>query len=68
MRDEYEERKSKMDRKTKHPFAITCRKCGSNDVVVIAYEYRDLGIRCRCCGSSVNCGTYFTKEGDYSGM
>ena len=54
------------EEKLKHPFAITCRKCGGNDVMVIAYEYRDLGIRCRDCGYELNCGTYYTKEYDYS--
>ena len=35
---DYEERRnSKMDGKAKHPFAITCRNCGGNDIVVIAY-------------------------------
>ena len=43
-------RNSKMDGKAKHPFAITCRNCGGNDIMVIAYECQDLGIRCRCCG------------------
>lgn len=66
---DYEERRSnKMDGKFKHPFAITCRKCGCNDIVVIAYEYRDLGIRCRGCGYELDCGTYYTKENDYSDM
>ena len=58
---------TKMDSKTKHPFAITCRKCGGNDVMVVAYEYYDLGIECRKCGCFVNCGAYYTKESDYSG-
>ena len=44
---DYEEHNNKMDGKSKHPFAITCRKCGSNDIVVTAYEYHDLGIKCR---------------------
>lgn len=67
MYEDCEERKnSKMDGKSKHPFAITCRKCGCNDVAVFAYEYRDLGIRCRGCGYELNCGTYYTKESDYS--
>ena len=58
---------TKMDSKTKHPFAITCRKCGSNDIMVIAYEYYDLGIECRSCGYRIDCGAYYTREGDYSG-
>lgn len=66
---DYEERRNnKMDGKSKHPFAITCRKCGSNDIKVIAYEYQDLGIECRSCGSYLNCGTYYTKVYDYSNM
>ena len=56
----------KMDSKRKHPFAITCRKCGSNRVLVIAFEYQDLGIRCKSCGAFVDCGVYDTDEGDYS--
>jgi transcription elongation factor Elf1 len=56
----------RMDSKQKHPFAITCRKCGSNRVSVIAFEYRDLEIRCKTCGAIVDCGIYDTEEGDYS--
>lgn len=63
-----EKRNNKMDGKSKHPFAITCRKCGGNDVVVIAFEYQDLGIRCRNCGFELDCGRYYTKECDYSDM
>ena len=61
--DDYGERRNnKMDGKSKHPFAITCRKCGCNDIIVIAYEHQDLGSRCR------GCGTYYTKQYDYSDM
>lgn len=56
----------KMDSKRKHPFAITCRKCGSNRVKVIAFDYRDLELRCKSCGSNCTCGIYDTEEGDYS--
>lgn len=67
MHNDYEERKNnKMDGKTKHPFAITCRKCGCNDIMVIAFEYHDLGIKCRGCGYQLDCGIYYTKEYDYS--
>lgn len=62
----YERYNNRMDSKRKHPFAITCRKCGSNSVNVIAYEYRDLGIKCKRCGSFVSCGIYDTESGDYS--
>ena len=66
---DYDERRNnKMDGKSKRPFAITCRKCGCNDIVVIAYEHRDLGIRCRGCGYELSCGNYYTKEYDYSNM
>lgn len=66
---DYEDRKSKkMDSKSKHPFAITCRKCGGNDIVVTAYEHQDLGIKCKDCGVSLWCGTYYTQEYDYSDM
>jgi ribosomal protein S27E len=61
-------RKKPMDSKNKHPFAITCRKCGGNDVTVIAYEHQDLGIRCNSCRASIRCGTYHTMRGDYSDM
>lgn len=56
----------RMDNKKKHPFAITCRKCGSNRVMVIAYEHQDLEIRCRVCGYELSCGTYYTDDCDYS--
>lgn len=56
----------RIDSKRKHPFAITCRKCGSNRVKVIAFEYRGLEIRCKSCGASVDCGAYDTADGDYS--
>ena len=66
---DYDEcRNSKMDGKTKHPFAITCRKCGCNDIIVQAVEDRDLEIKCRGCGLCLDCGTYYTKEYDYSDM
>ena len=57
---------NKMDSKNKHPFTITCRKCGSNSVVVCAYEFHDLGIRCKSCGFELSCGAYHTDENDYS--
>lgn len=69
MYDWYEEinkRNNRMDSKSKHPFAITCRKCGSNRVMVVAAEYMDLDITCKDCGCYLNCGTYKTYEGDYS--
>lgn len=59
---------SKMDGKSRHPFAITCRYCGSNSVRVIAYEYRDLGIFCNSCGKNINCGIYYTDQDDYPDM
>lgn len=55
----------KMDSEEKHPFAITCRKCGSNRVKVIAFDYRDLEIVCKRCGSMVDCGIYDTEDYDY---
>lgn len=67
--DDYEgRRKNKMDGKSKHPFAITCRKCGCNDIVVIAFEHRDLEIKCRGCGFVLDCGDYYTQQYDYSNM
>lgn len=56
----------KMDSKRKHPFTMTCRKCGSNRVSVIAFEFLSLEIRCKSCGAFVDCGKYDTEEGDYS--
>ena len=56
----------RMDSKSKHPFAIVCRKCGSNDVTVSAFERFDLEIICNNCGTYVDCGRYNTKTGDYS--
>lgn len=57
---------NKMDGKTKHPFVITCRKCGGNDVEVYAHDNHDLSIKCKDCGLYLNCGSYHTKEYDYS--
>ncbi len=56
----------RMSSKRSHPFAITCRNCGSNAVKVVAYEHNDLWIECCHCGKSINCGTYYTFQGDYS--
>lgn len=66
--DYEEKRNNKMDGKSKHPFAITCRKCGCNDVVVRAFDYRSLEIECNSCGYTLDCGTYYTKQYDYSDM
>lgn len=59
---------NRMDSKKKHPFAITCRKCGSNRVAVYAYDYNDLGVKCKSCGSFLECGYYDTERNDYSEM
>lgn len=56
----------RMDGKKRHPFAITCRRCGSNNCVIKAWDYHSLDITCKNCGASVNCGYYDTMEGDYS--
>lgn len=56
----------RMDSKNKHPFAITCRKCGSNDVTVTAFEHWDLELKCNNCGKYVSCGRYNTLTSDYS--
>lgn len=53
-------------RKPKHPFAIACRKCGSNNIDVFAHDNHDLSIRCKDCGLYINCGSYHTREYDYS--
>lgn len=62
---------NRMDSKKKHPFAITCRKCGSNRVIVYAYDYHSLEIKCKSCGFFLDCcefGYYDTEENDYSYM
>ena len=66
--DEYDKHSKKMDSKSKHPFNITCRMCGSNRIMVVAAEYYDLVIKCMDCNKEINCGTYYTYQGDYSGM
>ena len=57
-----------MDSKKKHPFAITCRKCGSNRVAIYAYDYHDLEIKCKNCGLFLDCDYYDTEENDYPEM
>lgn len=56
----------RMNGKKKHPFAVICRCCGSNNVTITAFEYYDLGIHCNSCGKDINCGKYETMSGDYS--
>ena len=56
----------KMDGKTKHPFAVICRECGSNDITITAFEYLDLEICCNSCGKTVSCGRYHTLRNNYS--
>ena len=68
MYHDYEQKNNKMDGKSKHPFAITCRKCGCNDIKVTAFDYYELEIKCQGCGCTLECGTYFTKQYDYSAM
>ena len=64
---DYEETKSRrMDGKTKHPFAITCRKCGSNAVMVKAFDCCDVELKCKSCGNTLSCGSYHTDCYDYS--
>lgn len=48
----------------KKPFAITCRKCGCNHVIVMAFDRRDITIKCEGCGESHNCGFYDTGTHD----
>lgn len=57
-----------MDSKSKHPFAIKCRYCGSDHCIVCAYDNNCLSIECCDCGKSLNCGVYDTYRDDYSGM
>ena len=47
------------------PFKVTCTNCGSHNVDVIAFEYWDLEIKCKSCGSYLSCGKYnpTTHEG-----
>lgn len=44
------------------PFTVICNNCGSHDVTVTAFEYRDLGIKCCNCGAFLNYGSYNEKE------
>ena len=57
---------NRMDSKNKHSFAINCRKCGSNRVVVYAYDYYTLELKCKSCGFFLVCGYYDTEVNDYS--
>lgn len=40
------------------PFEVICTNCGSHNVDVIAFEHWDLEIKCRSCGSYLDCGSY----------
>ena len=55
-----------MNNKTKHPFVITCRNCGSNNISVYAFDYEDVEIKCHECGKSIECRCYHMMSGDYS--
>lgn len=46
----------------KAPFEIICTNCGSHNVTVTAFEHWDLQIRCKECGSYVDCGSYNEME------
>lgn len=61
----YYKGKSKEDTKREIPFEIICTNCGSHNVDVIAFEHLDLEIKCRSCGSYLDCGTY--NETKYDG-
>lgn len=56
------------EEKFKHPFAITCKKCGCDDITVTAFDFRELEIKCNNCGYVLDCGRYHTKQYDYSDM
>ena len=62
--DMYYAGKKKEDIKPK-PFSVRCGNCGSHNVSVTAYEYRDLGITCHSCGAFLGCGSY--NETEYYG-
>lgn len=66
--DDYGYGNKRMDSKSKHPFAITCRKCGSNDIRITAWDRGSLEIQCQGCGFELDCGAYYTQEYDYSDM
>ena len=62
----YQYRKGKTKKECKAPFEIKCSNCGSHNVTVTAFEYRDLEIRCRSCGNVIDdIGTY--NEMNYMG-
>lgn len=61
-----EAKNKKMNGKSKLPFAITCRGCGSDDVTVTAYDFHGLEIYCNSCGKTLDCGRYQTMNYDYS--
>lgn len=56
----------RMGNKEKYPFSVSCRKCGSNRVVIRAYDYCSLEIYCKNCGFFLDCGHYDTESGRYS--
>lgn len=48
------------------PFTVICNNCGSHDVTITAYDYKDLGIKCHKCGAFLgDYGKY--NETDYEG-
>lgn len=49
----YQYRKGKIKKEDKAPFEIKCSNCGSHNVEVVAFEYRDLQLKCRSCGSCI---------------
>jgi transcription elongation factor Elf1 len=50
----YQYRKNVNKKENKPPFEIRCTNCGSHNVTITAFEYRDLEIRCRSCGQSAD--------------
>ena len=51
--------RARINKEYKAPFEIRCANCGSHNVTIVAFEYKDLELKCRSCGSCVDdVGTY----------
>ncbi len=54
----YYKGKDKEEMTIKVPFDVICTNCGSHNVDVTAFEYWNLGITCKNCGSYLEHGSY----------
>ena len=48
------------------PFEVICTNCGSHNVDVIAFDFRELGFCCKCCNSRLEVALY--NETKYGGF